>query len=245
MELKEDILCLAQDEVARSCQWYDSYEETEGLRILSLDLIPALKEEGYIFKCRIASGTVLMRNPFRKKEFIDIANPDCEELIINSKMGAIDKIAQELGAKHISGNAVFLEETKLTRETDGNIKTTKVSADLAYKKEQEEQYAKKYKLNRNYLGVFSEKSYRVAKKLLKEYNLESDYEISDLVEMRNPNKINTLCRQQVHMEVYQEINSCKDIAFSLSAMNIVDMGLQTKASIETRKRIVFESEIEF
>ena len=65
-------------------------------------------------------------------------------------------------------------------------------------------------------------------------------------DLRNPNEQNNLEKQTVRMSVTSELNSCKEVAASLTVMkDIFKMSGSTKKNVSTLKTIVFESEIQF
>lgn len=248
MELKhlKDVLYLTYDELARSYQWYDGVENlNNSVQVLSLDDLPKLQKRGYDFFIKqMEVGSVLIRNPFNQRQYIDIN--ESEDRIIREKISAMSMIAQKLGARKIIGTAEFLEEQKLERTTDGSAKYKAVTLDVEYRKQQQEKCQKKYKLIREFNGAFSAESYQEAIDLLKKYNLTFDPEVRDLVGLRNPSERNILGKQSVHMNLSREVNSSKEIAASLTVLgDDFSLGFSTKESISTLKSMIFDTEIDF
>ena len=246
MEIKDTdtVIYLANDELARSYRWYKSYEGlSESLKVVSLDDLPTLIKQGFFFGSQ-KEGSILIRNPFRKNGFIDINTS--EEQIIKEKIGAISKIARKLGAKMIHGHAEFIEESRIELTIDGGLSYKTVDINANYKKEQNESLKKLYNLSLAFPGSWSETTYTEAHKLLDEYNLSQEIEVRDLFDLRNPNEQNNLEKQTVRMSVTSELNSCKEVAASLTVMkDIFKMSGSTKKNVSTLKTIVFESEIQF
>lgn len=247
MQLKKDVVFLAEDELARSYEWYlDIDKLSPEVQIVSLDDLPVLREQGIeLLSPTLATGCVLIKNPFRDHEYIDIN--ESEEKIIREKIGAISKIAQQLGAKHIHGHVEYLSEQKLEKTADGGIKYKAVELDSSYKKEQQDLYQQQFDLDRGFKKVdCTETTYAEANKLLKEYHLDKDTEVRDLVEMCKPEIQNELVHQTVRMSVSRELNVNKDFAATLTVMGpVFSIGATTHDSISTKKSVVFECEIDF
>ena len=246
MEIKDTdtVIYLANDELARSYRWYKSWVGlSDSLKVVSLDDLPALQEQGFEFGSH-QEMTILMQNPFRKKEYLDINS--AESKIIREKISGINKIARKLGAKKISGYAEFIDETTIEYSLDGNLHYKAVEFNAEYKNEQNQKIKQLYNIENSFSGDWSEKTYYEAQGILKDYNLEQETEVRDLLDLRKPNEPNNLERQKVTMCVTSELNSCKEIAASLNVMkDIFKMSISTHNSVSRLKSISFISEIVF
>ena len=247
MQLKKDVVFLAEDELARSYEWYlDSDKLSPEVQIVSLDDLPMLQEQGIVLpSSHLTAGSVLIKNPFRDHEYFDIN--ESEERIIREKIGAMSKIAQQLGANHISGHVEFLNEQKLEKTASGEIKYKAAELEMSYKKEQQDLYREQFVLDRGFKKVnCNDRTYAEAQRLLKEFHLDRDTEVRDLVEMCKPEIQNGLVHQTVRMSLSRELNVNKDFAASLTVMGpVFNVGATTHDSISTKKSIIFECEIDF
>ncbi len=203
-------------------------------------------EAGYTFDVpvKIQEGMTLASHPFLPNTYIDINST--EDLIIRDKLSCISRIAQKVGVKYISGHALLVDDKKLEFDINGNInyKTIDVKGEFHIRKE--DKYSSEYRIDRHFSGDYDKKSFEEAKHLLHLYGLEHDTEVKDLVMLRNPDECNLISRQTVHMEMTREVNSRKECAFSLNALEgILDIGIDTKNNISNISKVIFECTIEF
>lgn len=246
--MKKEVIYIAEDEFAGSYEWYPGSELiSPEVQVVSEEDLPAFQEEGitFISTARLCPGSILIRNPFRKGEYIEIN--ESEERIIRDKIGAMSKIVQQLGASHIEGEAEFLEEQRLEKTVDGHIVYKAVSLEVSYKQDQQELYSRSFKLIRDFnKPLCTKESYSEACRLLRAYNLDRDPEVRDLVEMLHPDVPNRLQRQAVRMSISREINAGKEFAASLTVLSgVFQMNLSTRENLSVKKQIIFKSEVIF
>lgn len=246
-ELKGDVLYVAQDELAYNYDWYrDSSKINRGVQVISIEDIDEYRLNGYEFSVpsKIYEGTILVSHPFLPKTYMDITT--AEDVIIREKLGCISKIAQKIGVKRISGEAMFVDEESLAITGDGQVGYEKVEVNASYTQEKKDKYSSTYTISRDFSGVYTKDDYNEAIALLKKYGLEGDPEVRDLVYLRNPDENNRLNDQDVHMEVTREINSRKEGAFSLNVMSdLFKIETSVKSSISHLTKVNFDCHVSF
>ena len=244
-QISKDVIYVASDEIARSYRWHDDFKRlSPEIQVVSIDIIPAMREGGLVFPEKIERDSILVRSPFHRKRFYDINN--AEDYIIREKIGALSIIAQKIGASKIIGHVELLEEEELDKSANGQIEYKTVKLDADYKEEQQRRYNKRFELERIFpKAICTDDTYKEALALVKHFHFR-DPEILDLVDMRQPGELNTIGSEKVHMAISEEINSAKDFAASLTVMgNLFKMGVKTNKTISTKKTFVFETLMEF
>lgn len=190
----------------------------------------------------ISVGTILMKHPFLPNTYIDLNTP--ADKIFKMKMEYLATVMQDLGIKSIEGQAHFISEEKRIISEKGEIGYKIIEIGEKYKSEQEHNYANKYKMNKTFLGDFSEESYEKAKKIAKETGLDKDLHLSQLIEQRNPNHINKELSDELETELSSELNDLTDIAFNLKIQG-VSLNVNYNERLEIKKKIEFKLKINF
>lgn len=243
--INKEIIYFVSDEVARSYKWHDKYNYISSeIQVVSIDYLPAIYESGLSLPKKITNNSILVRSPFYSDRYYDIIS--AEDKIIREKIGALSKIAQKLGASKIVGRVQFLEEEKLDKIIDGQIKYKAVELSAGYKEEQQKTYNQRYEIEYPFpKAICTEETYQDARTLINDFHLQ-DPEILDLVDMRQPSELNIVGSQKVHVAISEEINSAKEFAASLTVMgDIFKMGVNTQKTISSKRTFVFETEIYF
>ncbi len=246
-ELNASVLYIASDELAYNYSWEKESDYLKsGLKVISIDEIETCKERGYIFDINssIEEGMMLTAHPFKPRTYIDMNRTEYD--LIREKMGCISKVAQKIGATKISGHAILTDRNTLFVNSFVEGKFKAVEAKISYSEEDKEEYSKTYHIERTFNGHYDKTSYSDAQKLIRQYGLMRDPEVNDLVELRNPSESNEIISQNVKMEASREINSLKEIAFSINAMQgLFNLGGNLQKTISTLSTVVLSLDIEF
>lgn len=188
-------------------------------------------------------GTILAKHPFLPNTYVSI--DAMEKEILFNKLICLSSIVQFLGAKSISGHAVIKSEQKRQRDSSGNIKLKNVKMSVQAKTDEAQKYETTYRLEDSFSGDFSLESYSKALNLAKEFGLNQNFYIQQLLSKRNPENSMHINSSKLSIEVSQELNNALDTAFSASAFVWGSLDAKYKEVLENRKTIFFEVDIRF
>ncbi len=202
--------------------------EEDGIKLLNIN--------------RLSTGLILVKHPFLPNTYIDIATIENE--LFQTKMRCLSKIMQCLGAKSINGHAHIVEEQQRIFDGNGNLKYKEIKADVNGKYQKSQLYESEYRLKDTFEGVFTIDSYEEAKQEANNFGLDKDFDIKNLIEQRNPKKTNSIKSREASIELSRELNKELDAAFGLEATGL-ELNLVYKEILESRKKILFELQIQF
>lgn len=241
--LDGQIIRVSKDEEARNYKFYPEAARLKNVQVISIDDLDEYRKEGYIIPMNVVEGSVLALHPFHPQKYIDIN--EAENEIIREKINYIGDIAQLLGARTVNGHVVSMDVKEVVWDASGGVKYKGVGAGFSglSKKKEAEQYD--YKLERMFSGERSLEGYNQAKKKMEEYGMDKDVEIKTLVEMCNPIRNNLIKVHKVHVDISREVNSSKEFAFTLSALEIFKLDATVKNCVSELKTLKFECLIEF
>lgn len=218
---------------------------TDDIQIVSVDLAEEIfKNDGIILRniSRITAGLILVKHPFLPNTYINLESTETE--LFHLKMLCLSTITQYLGAKSISGHAHIVEEKKRVCDAKGNVEYKAVKANADVHSEKNQRYESEYHLEDTFAGEYSEESYKLAVEEAKKFGLDKDMDITSLLEARDPNRPRNIQSRKLSIELSRELNNVLDTAFNLSTVGF-DLSTGYKETLESRKKILFELEINF
>lgn len=245
LENKTNVLVVARPEKCVNYRWYEDSEKIDS----QLQLLPVEYVDSESFPCvinndcGITEGMMLVRNPNKKDEFIDVTR--MEEVILQEKLLTMKSIGLQLGAKDIHINCVL----SLCEERGYNVKANpsfwKVTVDSNVTENQHKYEEKKYivRVDGNKTPM-TEDSYKEAVNLAKEYGLDKDPQINSLLKDRNPKNPAT-GTFHVSTSAIKECNGVLDIAVSASYLSAVNLKTDVANSCSIRKEISLETSFTF
>ena len=246
-ELKGDVIHITSDERSINWKWDRKSDKIDKrIQFVSIDDIPAIRENTNVVFPEVYENDVLIKHPFEPNTYLNLK--DAVNVIKKDKWFKISEIAQKLGAKGFT-----IEEAKEsidTRRFDASLglKYKPVKTGLDIKKEDELKEKLGTRVSDEFEGrkIISEKSYKEAIDLANKYNLGSDPEIGSLIRMRDPKNENTVRSRSIHCEMTKELNSALDAAFSLNILpDVFSLDLNVKKIIETKETITLDILFEF
>ena len=244
VQMKE-VLFVTSNERAINYRWEDDYNKlNSGLQVVSIDDI---MHDDIVFlnkrKNDIQLESIFIRHPLMPNTYIDINS--AEDVFMKIKLDCLGHIANLLGAKEYE--TIYLIEEKGERKVDvnGDMTISKVSADVTVKIDENSERTRKYYRHEKFNSILTEESYALAKLKAKECNMDSG-DIWYLIANRNPKLPNNLLTSQtVKMELYDELNSKMDIAFSLKVANIFKLRGEYSEAMSSRKKVAIETKLIF
>lgn len=243
VQMKE-VLYVTSNERAINYEWEDDCNKlNSGLQVVSIDDIMH-EDIGFLNKRKndIQLESIFIRHPLMPNTYIDINSAEDEFMRI--KLDCLGYIANLLGAKEYE--TTFLIEEKDERKVDANGKMTiaRVSAEASCRIEENNEKTRKYYRHEFFNSMLSKESYAEAESIAKKCNMDDG--VWYLIKNRNPQLPNNLLSSQiVKMELYNELNSKMDIAFSLKVANIFNLRGEYSEAMSSRKKVVIETKLMF
>lgn len=246
-KLNAAILQISTEERATNYHWEKNADKLDkNIAVVCMDGIQKLVNDGWKFKTKmpIHEGMTLALHPFISKCYIDINRAENE--LFKDKLNCMGKVARLLGVKSFEAKAVFIEAKTRTMDASGNIEYKNFKAGAAYKKAEEENYAKIYSRKEKFSGEFTREGYENAKKLIKQFNLDNLDDLDYIIEQRNPDDNNVLSDQEVKVDLSEELNSRTECAFSLNILKgVFNLNANVIQTISTQKNVILETKLVF
>lgn len=162
-KLNAAILQISTEERATNYHWEKNADKLDkNIAVVCMDGIQKLVNDGWKFKTKmpIHEGMTLALHPFISKCYIDINRAENE--LFKDKLNCMGKVARLLGVKSFEAKAVFIEAKTRTMDASGNIEYKNFKAGAAYKKAEEEKYAKIYSRKEKFSGEFTREGYELS-----------------------------------------------------------------------------------
>jgi hypothetical protein len=242
----KDVLYVTSNERAINYKWEDDCNKLDrGLQVVSIDDI--MNEDIVFFNKRkndIQLDSIFIRHPLMPNTYVDINS--AEDVFMKIKLDCLGHIANLLGAKEYETTYLIEEKGERKVDVNGNMAISKVSAEVSVEIDKNSERTRKYYRHEKFNSILTEESYALAELKAKEYNMDNGVDIRYLINNRNPKLPNNqLTSQIVKMELYDELNSKMDIAFSLKVANIFKLRGEYSEAMSSRKKVVIETKLIF
>lgn len=213
------IVCLTSPEFALSYKWYPEakfIKDNPKIQFISAQSIDKYRNKGYVFDKDIVEGKILAAHPFKPKTFIEFDT--AEHCIYCEKVNAMCELAYRLGAKSIEQKFVLEDIEQLKIDSSGNVSSAKIDIDANFKSEEAQKKTSKYHKKQTFEGDYNKDSWEKANLTAKEYGLDKDPEIKNLIITRNPSESLILKSETVTIEMYRELKLIKELAASINVI---------------------------
>lgn len=246
-ELK-DVLLVTSDEKSRNYKWDKKSSKIKGVQVISEEKeFENLQKRVTFVGFQKDKEQVFIKNPLDKNEYLEITK--AEDHIFKSKIKFYKRIALLLGAKSFSAKANFVEEKKLTIDLDANVSYKAVKIEGQYKKDKNEKINASYDLNSEFKpdeDFDRQRAFKDANDLVKKLNFQNEIDIVGLIENNNPTDQSREKKQNVKLQLTNELNDLLEISFNLNIMGgVFSLGANFKSTTETIKKVILETEIMF
>lgn len=241
------VLCVTTPEKTVNYRWEEGSELLDGkdIAVVDMDEIKRLQAKGIQFEnagAIITEGAVFGLHPYRANCYVNLVLP--EEELLDAKVDLLAQFYKHLGVKSIHFEAEFSEEHKRELSADGGIKYKVVELNAEYKKTQENKMNKRFSRKEEYVGEFSEESYRKAQSMYKQ--IEYNRQLEHLLKQRNPGDGNKILSQTIEVELTSELNDLTESAFSLTVLGgVFSLKGNFMEKVSTKKTIKLKTEIKF
>ena len=245
---EKDVLCVTTDERKINYKWEKDSTvivQDPQLGVVSLTDIKEYEKKGirFISQSRsISPGTILIRNPYDPKSYIDINMS--EETLLKEKLNRIGQIIKCLGATKFHSKISISKCEERSLELNGQIKFQLVKMETSYQKKEESRYTGSYCRWEIFSGGYREEDYEEAKRIVQENKLDADFKY--LINQRNPSSTNKITEQCIHINISNEFNSLIDCAFKLDVLHgIFQLRGNVRKTIKIKKDLLLKTEIKF
>lgn len=241
---KNEIILVADEAVIyrqEQGMFPNSEEWNHSIKLLEKTQIENMMSDGYLFPAKYDNGELLIRNPYKKEQYVSITDEDTALL---DKLSTIKHIFNLLGAEKF----YFEIDKSVTEESDrslrSDIKVKGWKAGISKKDIASAEFKQKFfdaDENNKQSDEQRLRGYEDAKKLIQDTPLKDDVDICNILKERQPGSaVNKISRTYV-CELSKEWNQKLDIAASLKYFDPEIFSLDTKIQqeINTKNIISF------
>ncbi|WP_426092363.1 hypothetical protein [Flavobacterium sp. DSR3-2] len=252
--LNSNVVLVTSDEKSKSYKWEDNREKIQAIDVISADYG---WEHNKFFQGNEFIGLipnteqVFLKSPFEQNKFVEIEK--AEEYLFAKKISLYKNIVFLLGAKDFTAIAEFIEEKTISKEGSIDVSYVPVVEISAKAKEEtEKKIAAEYELkdnfedNEDFESFDRVRAYDEAKEIIKNNNLENEFDLVDLVEFRNPKHQKKIGSRTVKLKLTTELNALIELSAKINVMGGV-FGLDASFKTKTKsiKKIILTTVVNF
>lgn len=243
-KLTGDVLYVTSKERSINYKWEDNCSKLNSrVQVVSIDDVnPQI--DLYNQGGAVMMDTILVKHPFIPEKYIDVNA--AEDALTKTKLDCLGIISNLLGVKEYETTFAIEEDSKREVDANGNMTIKAVESNVQVKIQEGDSRSGKYYRHEKFNSKLSAESYSKAIQEAKKFGLCNDESINYLIMNRNPKMPNNmLTEQNVKVELYRELNSLLDIAFSLKVSKIFNLTASYSEKISHRKKITIETSLIF
>ena len=243
------VVCVSTPERKINYRWFNGSNAIIDPNI-AIETIYDLQNQGCTIPSDIRVNDLLILHPYEQNTYIRIEDVE-SNMIKATKFFKYSEILQELGAVSYRVTSGITKVYKSETDVDGKVSFKKITTPIELRVDvnNEKDFLSKlgFELYDTFEGVrtISQKSYKSAKELVKQYRLQDDEYIKTLIKKRNPNKENHKTTEHLHCEAMREFNKCIDVAVAFNAATVFEFSASVRHAISEKVEYCLDIDVTF